>query len=382
MQTDFIYVDHAATSPVHPQVLAKMLPYFYENFGNPSSIHRFGQSARQTIDRARQQISRELGCQARDIVFTSGGTESNNLAIQGICADPKDKHIITSQIEHHAVLHVCQQLERQGAQVTYLPVNHLGQVSVEDCRQAIRANTVLISIMYGNNEVGSIQPINEIGNLARSAGIPFHVDGAQILGNIHLQLSRLPIDLFSCSAHKIQGPKGVGALYVHPAMKLQALMFGGSQERMRRAGTENVPAVVGFAEALSIANARVTDKQIFLQSLRQLFIDQLTLTIGRDAFIQNGHPTETLMHILNISFPGIPSATMLMNLDLEGVAASSGSACTAGSLETSHVLRAMQIPIENQQSAIRFSFSFDNNRQQMMKIVKKVETIYKRLRKT
>ncbi len=381
MENEFSYFDHAATTPVHPDVVQAMLPFYGELYGNPSSIHRFGQKARQALDTARSRIAKLLSCEARELVFTSGGTESNNLAIRGLLTDPRGRHVITSAVEHHAVLHVCRELERLGCEVTYLPVDEQGCVSVDDVRAAIRKNTALISIMYGNNEVGTLQPIRQIGELAQQHGIPFHVDAVQAPGNVDLTLSDLPVDMMSLSAHKIRGPKGVGALYVRQGTSLHALLFGGSQERKRRAGTENVAAIIGFAEALSLACAQTARKQIWLTSLRKLLINGLMETIGGESFIVNGHPQHYLPHIINISFPGVRAETMLMNLDLEGIAASSGSACSAGSLEPSHVLRAMGLDEQIQMSAVRFSMALDTQEKEILKLVKKIETIYQRLRK-
>jgi cysteine desulfurase len=359
-----------------------MLPFFSDVYGNPSSTHRLGQQARQALDQARHQIATQLGCAASELVFTSGGTESNNLAIRGILTNHANPHMITSQVEHHAVLHVCQKLEAEGCAVTYLAVDEQGKVDVDACERAITTQTALISVMFGNNEVGSLQPIIEIGALARKHGIAFHVDAAQALGNVDICLSDLPVDLMSFSAHKIGGPKGVGALYVHRAIKLEALQFGGSQERKRRAGTENIASIVGFAKAVELAQQQRQAKQEHLQQLRTTFLQALAEHLQPGSYRLNGSASDGLAHILNVSFPGIPSATMLMNLDLEGIAASAGSACSAGSLEPSHVLRAMQIPPECVQSAIRFSFGMSNNVNEIVKIVKKIETIYQRLRIT
>ena len=380
MENEFIYIDHAATTPVHPDVLQAMQPYFIEMYGNPSSIHRFGQKARQAIDASRTRIAGLLSCTVDELVFTSGGTESNNLAIRGTVTDSLGKHVITSTVEHHAVLHVCRELERLGCEVTYLPVDEQGMVKPEDVRAAIREQTALISIMYGNNEVGTLQPIEEIGTLAREHGILFHVDAVQAPGNAELLLSRLPVDLMSLSAHKIRGPKGIGALYVRRGTQLQSQLFGGSQERKRRAGTENVASIVGFATAMELACEQTTRKHTWLASLRKLLIDRLIESMGSDSFVVNGHPQHHLPHIVNISFPGIRAETMLMNLDLEGIAASSGSACSAGSLEPSHVLRAMSLPESVQASAVRFSMAYDTTEKEILKIVKKIETIYHRLR--
>lgn len=378
MGSERIYADHAATTAMHPDVLQEMLPYFLETYGNPSSIHGFGRDARQAVDDARRRIARCLRCTARELIFTSGGTESNNLAIRGVVGDPRGKHIITTAVEHHAVLLVCRELEARGAEVTYLPVDRFGAVNAEDCAQAIRKNTVLISVMFGNNEVGTLQPIVEIGALARENRILFHSDAVQAFGHVELDLTQLPVDLLTVSAHKLAGPKGCGLLYVREGIGLQAQQAGGSQERQRRAGTENVPAIVGFAKAAELATESISTKRTHMVELREFFIQRLTESLGSQAFVVNGHSQQTLAHIVNLSFPGIPSALMLMNLDLAGVAVSAGSACTAGAPKPSHVLQAMNLPQDIQESAIRFSFSMHTDAKKIDIIVKKLETIYQR----
>ncbi|RKN80547.1 cysteine desulfurase family protein [Paenibacillus ginsengarvi] len=377
-----IYLDHAATTPMRAEVLEAMLPYYTEKFGNPSSLHAFGREARIALSRSRDRMAELLGCSPSELLFTSGGTESDNTAIFGAASlyGTAKKHIITTQSEHHAVLHACEQLGRFGYDITYLPVDETGQVSASDVADAIRPETFLISVMYANNEVGTIQPIESIGSLARERGILFHVDAVQALGLLPLQLSELPVDLMSFSAHKIYGPKGVGALYVSKRVSVTPLLVGGSQERKRRAGTEHVAGIVGFAKAAELAIEAQPDNRRHVQLLRDEMIDGLSREIGTAAFTVNGHPSSVLPHILNVSFPGIDTETMLMSLDLEGIAAASGSACTSGSLELSHVLRAMRLPESVMRSAVRFSFGLTQPVEQIRAATEKVATISRRIR--
>jgi cysteine desulfurase len=365
--------------------MEQMLPFWSEIYGNPSSLHAWGRASRSALNNAREILAGAIHCANKEIIWTSGGTESDNLAILGTMLqvsslDSNKNHIITSQIEHHAVLHSCEQLERLGFEVTYLAVDTQGLVCIEDLAAAIRPETALISIIYGNNEVGTIQPILTIGKLAHDHGILFHVDAVQVLGTEHIDLSKLPIDLMSLSAHKIQGPKGIGALYCSSKIKLNPLQFGGSQERKRRAGTENVAGAVGFAAATKlIINDRDNRKQ-YLESLRQTMLDSLMLHLGPEGFVVNGHTELYLPHILNISFPGVNTETMLMNLDLAGIAAASGSACSSGSLEISHVLKAMRLSNEITASAIRFSFGSTNTEAEIVQSAQIIATIVHRIR--
>lgn len=381
MQT--IYLDHAATTPVHPDVLEVMLPYFTRHYGNPSSLHAFGRETKIAISRARDEIAQLLGCSPAEWIFTGSGTESDNMAIFGAAeryGTNNRRHMITTQAEHHAVLHACKQLERAGYDVTYLPVDRTGQVQVEDVQAAIRPDTFLISVMYGNNEVGTIQPIHAIGALAHEHGILFHVDAVQALGAVDLNLTELPVDLMSFSAHKLYGPKGVGGLYVSKAHTITPLIHGGSQERKRRAGTENVPGVVGFAKAIQLATANRAANVSHLEQLRDRLLVGLTEQLGSSYYVVNGNCNERLPHIVNVSFPGVDTDTMLMNLDLNGIAAASGSACTSGSLEVSHVLQAMGLLDELTHSAIRFSFGNVNELQQIDEASRRIGTILRRVR--
>lgn len=377
-----IYLDHAATTPVHPEVVQAMMPYWTDGFGNASSTHWAGREAKRALNEARDLIAAYVGCSPSELVFTSGGTESDNMAIFGAAEANRARgnHIVTTRIEHHAVLHACERLERLGYEVTYVPVNEYGQVSVEDIKSALRPNTILISVMYGNNEVGTLQPIEAIGELARERGIAFHVDAVQALAYMPINLKALPVDFMSFSAHKLNGPKGVGALYIAKNARFVPQGYGGSQERKRRPGTENTPAIAGFAKAVELFDRSRYEKKHHVETLRQELVNELEKRLGPDDFVVNGHPSERLPHILNVSFPGVSTESMLMNLDLAGVAAASGSACTSGSLEVSHVLKAMGLSEARTSSAIRFSFGASNDSQQIRETALRVETVVRRLR--
>lgn len=378
-----IYLDHAASSPVHPEVAEEMMRVMTSQYGNASSVHSFGREARKQVSRSRDEIAALLGCLPEELVFTSGGTESDNLAIFGTleALGLHGKHVITSVIEHHAVLHTCEELEKRGCEVTYVPVDNTGRVSVEDIAAAIRDHTVLITIMFGNNEVGTVQPIREIGELARSRGIYFHTDAVQALGVEYINCKQFPVDLWSFSSHKINGPQGVGALVVKRETPLSPRLFGGLQEKKRRAGTENMAGIVGFAKAVQLALQGLDERRSHYTNLRKKLIDELCHEAGQDTFVVNGNPQFFMPQILNISFPEISTETMLMNLDMEGIAAASGSACTSGSLEISHVLQAMKLPENVLRSAIRFSFGLGNTTEEMEYTAQKIGTILKRLRK-
>lgn len=380
-----IYLDHAAATPLLPEVLDVMLPLLREQYGNPSSLHRAGREARSVLSQSREALAGLLHCASKELIFTGGGTEADNTAIFGLAplpAGPRN-HIITSSVEHHAVLHACRKLEQSGYEVTYLPVDASGLVSVEDLEAAIGPKTLLITVMYGNNEVGSIQPVSDIGLMARKHGIPFHVDAVQAAGLVPIDLSRLPVDLMSFSAHKLGGPKGIGALYCSSRIRLSPLLHGGSQERKKRAGTEDVAAAAGFAEALRIAALTMDAKRQHMEELRSRMLCGLETELGPDGFVVNGpsRPSDRLPHILNVSFPGCATETLLMRLDLEGIAAASGSACTSGSLELSHVLAAMGLPEAVAASAVRFSFGPATSEKEIDQACKKVGTIVQQLRK-
>ncbi|MCA1039003.1 cysteine desulfurase [Bacillus infantis] len=379
---DRIYIDHAATSPMHPRVIERMLEVMQSDFGNPSSIHYYGRSARNIVDEARESLARSIGAHAADIIFTSGGTEADNLAILGTAAGrPDGGHIITTEIEHHAVLHTCRQLEQQGFEVTYLPVDETGIIKVEDVRKALRDDTILVTIMYGNNEVGTIQPIKAIGALLKDHPAYFHTDAVQAYGLEKLDVSELNVDFLSVSAHKINGPKGIGFLYKNKDAKLfSPRMYGGEQERKRRAGTENVASIAGFQEAAAIVSENREESVRKYREFKRVFMSKLE-EAGVE-FCPNGLLDKTLPHVLNLSFPGTNVESMLVNLDLAGLAASSGSACTAGSIEPSHVLVAMFGKNSGRlANSIRFSFGFTNSVEQIAKAGEETAKIIQRLRK-
>ncbi|WP_440960630.1 cysteine desulfurase family protein [Paenibacillus nitricinens] len=378
-----IYLDHAASTPVHPEVAKVMLNIMTEQYGNASSVHQFGRSAKRILNGARDNIAAFLGCSPDEWVFTGGGTESDNLALYGAAAavSHKGKHIITTQIEHHAVLHTCEELEKEGFKVTYLPVDSTGRVSVTDVEAVLQEDTVLISVMYANNEVGTVQPIQEIGQLAKERGILFHVDAVQALGALPITLRELPVDYMSFTAHKINGPQGIGGLYVRSGAPLHPRLHGGLQERGRRAGTENLAGAAGFAKAVEIAVEGLSERQQNMKLLRSRLLEELDSLIGQERYSLNGNTEHFLPSILNLSFPGAGTDIMLMNLDMEGIAAASGSACTSGSLEISHVLKAMGLPQNILESAIRFSIGLGNTTEEIEYVARKVETILNRLRK-
>lgn len=377
------YFDHAATTPMHPEVITAMLNQMQMGPSNASSMHYFGRAAKSELSKARDSIARHIGCKPGELLFTSGGTESDNLAIIGAAraqAKKQRKHLITSAIEHHAVLHTMNWLvEHEQFQLTVLPVDQYGCISLEDLKKALREDTALVSIMHGNNEVGTLQPIEQIGELAHAVGAYFHVDAVQTLGYVQYQLQHSPIDLMSFSSHKINGPQGIGALYIATGTKVEALQYGGSQERKRRAGTENIAGIVGFAKALDICVNELKIKQPFFKQLRNKWIELLTAELDQFSIVVNGDLENSLPHIVNISFIGIDTESMLMNLDIAGIAVSSGSACTSGSLERSHVLQAMNIGEERLNSAVRFSFGMGNTMEEVEDAAKIVGMIVKRI---
>lgn len=346
----------------------------------PSSIHQYGREVRSALDRARDQIAQSLNADSSRIVFTSGGTEADNLALFGVMEAERKKgrnHLITSQIEHHAVLDTCHYLERNGFEVTYLPVDSKGLVDLEALKEATRPDTALVSIMYGNNEVGTLQPVWEIGEWARERGIFFHTDAVQAFGVEEIDVKTLPVDLVTISSHKINGPKGAGALYFAPEVPLIPRFFGGAQERRRRAGTENVLGIVGFGKAAEIAGQKRREHRAKMEGLRKLFLKELQKRGTRHVI--NGDPDRSLPHIVNVSFPGTDSETLLMNFDLEGIACASGSACTSGTLEVSHVLKAMNLPDEVTKSAIRFSFGWENTEEEVRQAAQITASVVERL---
>ncbi|WP_062355592.1 cysteine desulfurase family protein [Bacillus kwashiorkori] len=375
-----IYLDNAAATPMFPEVIQTMSTVMEKTYGNPSSIHTFGREARQIIDDARTVIAKSIGADFNEIIFTSGGTEADNLALIGTALSNKERgnHIITTVTEHHAVLHTCEFLEKQGFSITYLPVDEYGIINIEDLQKALRDDTILVSIMYANNEVGAIQPISEITKLLSSHPAVFHTDAVQAYGHVKINVKELRIDLLSVSGHKINGPKGVGFLYVNNGIKLTPHLYGGEQERKRRAGTENVAAIAGLAKAIILTSNSIDINYQAMQQLKQQFIT--ILDEEGISYKINGDMNKTLPNIINISFPGTNVEQMLIHLDLAGIAASSGSACTAGSLEPSHVLKAMYGKDSQElYNSIRFSFGYGNTIEQIVTAAKKTADIVKRL---
>ncbi|MCY8150650.1 cysteine desulfurase family protein [Bacillus paralicheniformis] len=375
-----IYLDHAATSPTDPRVVEKMLPYLTENFGNPSSIHSFGRESRKWLDGTREMIAREIGAHPNEIVFTSGGTEADNMAILGtaLAREQQGRHIITTKIEHHAVLHTCNRLEEMGFDITYLDVDESGRISAEQVKDALRDDTILVTVMYGNNEVGTIQPIDEIGDLLKDHRALFHTDAVQAFGFLPINVQKSRIDMMSVSGHKLNGPKGTGFLYVNEKVKLSQLLFGGEQERKRRAGTENVPGIAGLGEAVLLSGQEREEKSALYRRFKDIVIR--TLEADGVSFDVNGSREHSLPHILNLYFPGVSVESLLVNLDMAGIAVSSGSACTAGSVLPSHVLSAMFGEEDDRlTSSIRISFGFGNTEEQVERAAKELAAIVQRL---
>jgi cysteine desulfurase len=376
-----VYADYNATTPLDPQVLEAMLPYLREHFGNASSVHTFGREARAAIDDIRVRLAKLLGAQEGEIVFTGGGTEADNMAVFGVARARRKqgRHIITSSIEHHAVLHACQYLEKIGeCEVTYLPVNRECLVDPADLRRAIRPESVLVSIMSANNETGTIQPVKELAAICQERGVTFHTDAVQSFGKQAVNVNDWGVDLLSIAAHKFYGPKGVGALYVRRGVKLDPLLFGGSHENERRAGTENVAAIVGLGAAAGLATAEMEEEQARLFGLTEKLGEGITQRI-RGAH-RNGHARQRIGNTINFSFEGCEEEGLLLGLDLEGVAASSGSACAVGSLEPSHVLKAMGLPHELARAAVRFSLGKSSTAGDVDSILKALERVVERLR--
>lgn len=377
-----IYLDNNSTTPVHPDVSGAMLPYFEEIYGNASSIHGFGQQARKAIDEAREKVAEFIGAKPEEIVFTSGGTESDNLAVKGAAYanEKRGRHIITSSIEHHAVLNTCKYLEERGFEVTYLPVDRYGLIDPVEVRKAIRpGQTVLVSIMHANNEVGTIEPVAEMGKITAENKIIFHTDAVQSIGKIPVNVDELNVDLLSLSGHKIYGPKGIGALYIRKGTRIEPLIYGGHHEKNRRAGTENVPAIVGLGKAIEIAGNSMKEESAHMSALCNKLFTGLNRKIER--IFLNGHPERRLPNTLNVSFKFIEGESIILNLDMKGIAVSSGSACTSGSLEPSHVLKAMGVDAALAQGSIRFSFGKDNTEGDVDYLIEVLPEIVERLRK-
>ncbi|MBV9787047.1 MAG: cysteine desulfurase NifS [Chloroflexi bacterium] len=382
MAERMLYLDHAATTPVDPAVLEAMLPYFTECFGNPSSIYRMGRAALQALDDARSLTAEVLHCAAKDIVFTGGGSESDNLAIKGAAFAAREQgkgaHIITSAIEHHAVLHACDYLKAFGFEVTVLPVDGDGLVSPQDLRAAIRPDTVLATIMYANNEIGTVQPIAELGAICREHGVLFHTDAVQAAGALSLDVNELNVDLLSLTAHKFYGPKGVGMLYVRRGTSLLTQINGGGQERRRRAGTENVAGIVGFAAALQRAEERRASYVTHCTALRDRLIDEILERIPHTRV--NGHLKQRLPNNANLSFAYAEGESLLLLLDQVGICASSGSACTSGSLEPSHVLMALGLTVDEAHGSVRFTVGKDTTAADIDRLLEVLPPMIERLR--
>lgn len=377
-----IYLDHNATTPLHPEVFEAMLPILRTGYGNPSSVHSFGRAARVRMDESREKVARLINARPGEIVFTSGGTESDNLAIKGIAFALREKgrHILTSEIEHPAVLNPCIQLTQLGFEVEYLPVSRTGRVDLDRLKHSIRKQTILITIQHANSEVGTIQEIGQIADIARDRGVIFHTDAIQSVGKIPLDVSKVPVDLVSLSAHKFYGPKGVGALYIHrDCPKLVPLLEGGGQEKKRRGGTENVAGIVGFGKACELAGHQMQSATRSVEEMRDVLFQQLRENIsGVELF---GDPLFRLPNTLNLGFEGVNGQSLMIGMDLEGIAVSTGSACSSGSVSPSHVLRAMQIPVDKINSSLRLSLGWDNSPQEMKTVVEKLRRIVERARK-
>lgn len=376
----FIYLDNAATTKTRPEVVEAMLPYFTEYYGNPSSVYEFSGISKKAVSEARETIAGALGAKSNEVYFTAGGSESDNWAIKATAEayQSKGNHIITSKIEHHAVLHTCEYLEKRGFEVTYLDVDENGVVKLEDLKRAIRPTTILISIMFANNEIGTIEPIKEIGKIAREHGILFHTDAVQAFGHVPIHVDDYNIDMLSASGHKLNGPKGIGFLYIRTGLKTRSFMHGGAQERKRRGGTENVPGIVGFGKAVEIAMATMDERTKKETELRNYLMDRVMKEVPFTRI--NGDRTNRLSNNVNFAFQFIEGESLLIMLDMEGICGSSGSACTSGSLDPSHVLLAIGLPHEIAHGSLRLTLNEENTKEQMDYVVEAVKKIVEKLR--
>ena len=376
----YIYMDNAATTPMKKEVLDEMIPYFSEKYGNPSSVYSLGRTSKRAVEDARQKLAKTFGANEREIFFTGGGSEADNWAIKGIAFGNKQKgnHIITTKIEHHAILHTCEYLQKNGFEVTYLDVDEYGLIDLKELKNAITDRTILISVMFANNEIGTIQPIKEIGKIAKEHNIYFHTDAVQAIGHVKIDVDELNIDLLSLSAHKFYGPKGIGALFIRQGVKIDSLISGGAQERNRRAGTENVPAIVGLGKAIELAYDNLDEHNERLTNLRDSLIAKIKSNIPYVRL--NGHPTQRLPGNVNFCFRFIEGESLLLSLDMEGIAGSSGSACTSGSLDPSHVLLAIGLPHEIAHGSLRLSLGDFNTEEELDYVVEKLIKIVDRLR--
>jgi cysteine desulfurase len=375
-----VYLDHSATTYTDPEVLKEMIPFFAEIYGNPSSLHSFGREVKKQIDIARQRVAKAIGAQSEEIFFTAGGSESDNWAIRGIAYANKNKgnHIITTKIEHHAALYTCESLEKEGFKVTYLDVDKYGMIDIEELKAAINDETILISIMYANNEIGTIQPIEEIGEIAKENKIYFHTDAVQAIGNVKINVKEQNIDFLSLSAHKFYGPKGVGVLYIRKGVKIKNLIYGGAQEKGKRAGTENVPGIIGLGKAIEIATENIDEYNKKMMHLRDRLIkgimDKIPYTL------LTGHPEKRLPGSASFCFKYIEGEALLLNLDLKGIAGSSGSACTSGSLDPSHVLLAIGLPHEIAHGSLRLTLGHVNTEEDIDYVIETLPGIVQKLR--
>ncbi|MDO4475924.1 MAG: cysteine desulfurase NifS [Lachnospiraceae bacterium] len=376
----FIYLDNAATTRVLPEVAEAMMPFFTEHYGNASTIYKLGAASKEAMTGARTQIAQLLGAKTEEIYFTAGGSESDNWALKATAEAyaGKGRHIITSKIEHHAILHTCEWLEKHGFEVTYLDVDENGQVRLEDLKAAIRPDTILISIMFANNEIGTIEPIREIGEIAHEKGILFHTDAVQAFGQVPINVDEMHIDMLSASGHKLHGPKGIGVLYIRKGVKIRSFVHGGAQERKRRAGTENIPGIVGLGKAVEIAGRTMEERTAYERELRDYLIDRVLTEIPHSRL--NGHRSERLPNNANFCFRFIEGESMLIMLDMAGVCGSSGSACTSGSLDPSHVLLAIGLPHEIAHGSLRLTLSEETTKEDIDYTVDNLKRIIENLR--
>lgn len=375
-----IYFDNAATTPVRKEVYEEILPYFMQYYGNASSVYTIARESKKALEKAREQVAKVLNAEPSEIYFTAGGSESDNMALKGVAEalEKKGKHIITTKIEHHAILHTCEYLEERGFEVTYLPVDEYGKISLEELKKAIRNDTILISVMFANNEIGTIQPIAEIGAIAKERGIYFHTDAVQAVGHVKIDVQKMNIDLLSLSGHKLCGPKGIGAIYIRKGVNIKPLIHGGAQEKRRRAGTENIAGIVGLGKAIELAEKEMEENTKKLIYLRDKLIQGILEKIPYSKL--NGHPTNRLPGNCNVSFEFIEGESMLLLLDSKGIAASSGSACTSGSLDPSHVLLAIGLPHEKAHGSLRLTLEYYNTEEEVDKVLKELPDIVSRLR--
>lgn len=376
-----VYMDNAATTPVKKEVLEAMLPYFTDKYGNPSSIYKLGRESKGVLDQARDKVGNAIGANSKEIFFTSGGSEADNWAIKGVAFANKDKgnHIITTKIEHHGILHTCEYLEKQGFEVTYLDVNEYGIIDLKQLENSIKESTILISIMFANNEIGSIQPVKEIGQIAKKNNVYFHTDAVQAVGKLKIDVNQLNIDMLSMSAHKFYGPKGIGALYIKKGVKIHPYIHGGAQEKNRRAGTENVPSIVGLGKAVEFACQNMDEHNERVTKLRNKLINEIKSKISHVRL--NGHPEKRLPGNMNMCFEFIEGEALLLSLDMVGIAGSSGSACTSGSLDPSHVLLSIGLLHEIAHGSLRLSLGDFNTEEEVDYVVEQLISIVDRLRK-